>query len=305
MSKDKKIIFFGSGEFAVPFLNILRDKQYSVVLVIASPDMPAGRRQILTPPPVKIIAEKSGFKVIHDLKTENIKNYGADLGVVADYGKIIPQTILNLFPFGCLNIHPSLLPKYRGSSPIQTAILNGDKETGVTIIKLDSQMDHGPIVTSVKLTVDSLDAQELSVKLARIGADLLIKILPDYLTGKIKLCAQDDSRATFTKILNREDGRIKWDKSAQKIERQIRAYYPWPGAFAEFVVKKPEKKSLLIKLIKASFTNERFNALPGELIVKNERLYVQCADEALLVERLHPQAKKEMSGQEFLRGYIK
>lgn len=305
MTKDIKIVFFGSGEFAVPFLNILRQEQYPVVSVITVPDMPAGRRQILTPPPVKAIAEKFGYNIVQDLKIEGIKDYGADLGIVADYGKIIPQAILDLFPLGCLNIHPSLLPKYRGPSPIQTAILNGDKETGVTIIKLDSQMDHGPIIASVKLTIDNLNAMELSEKLAQAGADLLIKTLPDYLSGEIKPLPQNERDATFTKILKREDGKIIWERSALEIERQIRAYFPWPGAFAEFVIKMPKQKAMSIKLVETSLTQESFKVKPGELMVKINQLYIQCFNGALLIKKLHPQGKKEMTGQEFIRGYIR
>lgn len=308
MQNSKKLIFFGTSEFAVPALKMLHQDKYAVSLVVTVPDKPIGRKQTLTPSPVKIAAQKLGCRVSTVLDIDELSECEADCGVVAAYGKIIPQKILDLFSLGILNIHPSLLPQYRGPSPIQTAILNGDKKTGVTIIKLDKQMDHGPIIKSLELEIGDLNALELSDKLALAGADLLIKILPDYLSEKIIFQPQNDCLASFTKILRRDDGKINWQNRARKIERMTKAYFPWPGVFGEFFINNPKSSKLRTvsaKLIKVLLSQERFNAKPGELTVKNNRLYAQCSDGALLIEKLHLQDKKEMTGQEFIRGYIK
>lgn len=318
MKSKIKIIFFGTPNFALPTLNALIKEGYNIVLVVTQPDEPVGRKQILTPSPVKVEAKKLGLEV-HD-KIENlevrIKNLGAEVGIVVAYGKIIPQEILDLFPLGCLNLHPSLLPKYRGPSPIQSAILNGDEETGVTIIKLDAKMDHGARISNFEFPLrpraqgregilNDDTYQSLSEKLASAGAELLIKTLPDYLAGKIKPEPQDDSQATYTKIINKEDGKIDWQKSAQEIERQIRAYAPWPGCFSGFLI---NGKNINVKIVKAQhvvplYDDNQTNI--GQFQIKNGQLYVQCGHGALLIEKLQPAGKKAMTAREFINGYLK
>lgn len=157
-----------------------------------------------------------------------------ELGIIASYGKIIPDVTISGFKYGILNLHPSLLPKYRGASPVQTAILNNEKETGITIIKIDEKVDHGPILVQTKEAILPADTSEtLYKRLFKIGADMLLKILPDYLAGQAKLLPQNHSAATFTKRLTRDDGKIDWQKPADFNERFIRAMFPWPGAWAE------------------------------------------------------------------------
>ena len=299
-NKTKKFVFFGTPKFALPALKALHKEGYHIVLVVTQPDKPIGRKQELTSPAVKDLALNLNIEVIQELKIERLKEYQADLGIVVAYGKIIPKAILELFPLGVINIHPSLLPKYRGPCPIQTAILNGDNETGVTIIKLDEKMDHGPILGNMKLEVKSSEtAEELEERLAKVSADLLIKILPDYVEGKIKLIPQNDAQATFTKILKREDGKIDWQKSAKEIERQIRAFYPWPGSFAE--VKLQNLK--VTKILSAHISKEKCGSI-GKLQNKNGKLIVQTGESCLVIEKLQPEGKKVMSSKEFINGYL-
>ena len=308
MENKAKMICFGTPEFAVPTLKALHQEGYNIVLVVTQPDKPVGRKGILTPSPVKVLTKELGLEVCQrfdnlKLKTKSLK---PDLGVVVAYGEIIPKDILDLFPLGILNIHPSLLPKYRGPSPIQATILNGDKETGVSIIKLDEKMDHGAKLKTQNLKLKTDDIYvSLSQRLAMAGAQLLIDILPDYLVGKIKPVPQDDARATFTKIITKEDGRINWQKSAEEIERQIRAYAPWPGCFSEFVV---NGKKINVKIIEA------IHELPlqddnqtniGQFSIQNGQLFVQCGHGALLIEKIQPEGKKEMTAKEFINGYLK
>ena len=224
-----KIIYLGTPEFSAVILEALINSDHEIAAVITNPDAPIGRKQILTPSPVKIIAEKNKIPII---KLEEIQK-DADLAIVAAYGKIIPKNILNIPRYGTINVHPSLLPKYRGASPIQNTILNGDKKTGVTIMKLDEEMDHGPILAQAELPIAGNDTYEsLSQKLTILGEKLLIKTIPDYVSGKIKPVEQKHAEATYTKIIKKEDGKIDWSKSATEIERIIRAFYPWPAAWA-------------------------------------------------------------------------
>src|SRR3989338_6163849 len=211
--------------------------------VVTQPDKAAGRKQEPLPSPVKLAALKLGLKIFQpeileivsllEIFTKNwkLKIPEADLYIAVSYGQIIPNDILNLPPFGILNLHPSLLPKYRGASPIHAAILSGDAETGVSIIKLDEKLDHGPIITTRNLKMSKLYYKDLHDKRAEPGSELLTHTLPDYISGKIKPSPQDDSKATFTKRITKDDGRINWHKSAEEIDRMIRAYHLWPVAW--------------------------------------------------------------------------
>jgi len=235
--KNPKIIFLGTPEFGATILEGLIKNNHKPCLVITATDKPVGRKQILTPPPAKIIAEKYNIPIIQPEKVLSCKLQATrikpDLIIMAAYGEIIPKEFLEIPKYGCLNIHPSLLPKYRGPSPIQTVILNGDRETGTTIILIDEKMDHGPVIANRQLSITDCEitTDELSKKLAALSIDLLIKIVPKWINGEIKAKPQDESKATYTKIIKKEDGKINWKKSAEEIERQIRAFYPWPGTF--------------------------------------------------------------------------
>lgn len=305
------LIFFGSSSFGLLTIELLLENHYQISLVITLPDEPAGRNRKFQPTPVKIFCLKNNLSFIQPEKLKDqeiikkIKDLDPNLAVVASYGKIIPQEILNIFTLGCLNLHPSLLPKYRGPSPIQTAILNGDQETGVTIIKLDEKMDHGPIVANRQWPIaNGQTFSGLHEQLSREAAELLIKTLPDYLAKKIKPLTQDDNQATYTKIFTKENGRIDWQKEATAIERQIRAFFPWPGSYAEFKIK---NKNLLIKILTAQSEKniEAKPALIGQIQQKNGQLFVQCGQGALEILKLQPEGKNEMAAKDFINGYFK
>jgi methionyl-tRNA formyltransferase len=253
------IIFFGTSEFAGIILEKMIQVGLKPALVVTTPDKPAGRRQRFTPPPVKILADKYNLRVVqpesisnfqflisNQILNPNDQNTRPDLFVLAAYGKIVPKKILGVPKYGTLNVHPSLLPKHRGPSPVQTAILEGDTETGVTIMLMDEEIDHGPIIASTKYNLqDTRYAyEELHNKLADIGADLLIDTIPKWINEEIKAKEQNHGEATFTKKFSREDGRIDWNKDAEYIDRQVRAFSPWPGAFTMWKEKR-------IKILKA------------------------------------------------------
>jgi len=257
---NPKIIFIGTSQFAVPILENLIKNGYNVIKSITKP---------IT------------------LKPEEISKLEPDLIIVASYGKIISKDILNIPKFGVLNIHASLLPKYRGPSPIQTAILNNNQETGITIILMDEKIDHGPIIAQRKMRIISDDNyQTLETKLAQRAADFLIEILPQYLQKEIKPQPQDESQASYTKTLTRQDGQIDWQKSAQTIARKVRAFYPWPGAWTEF-------NGLRVKILKAKAVE---NPPAGGAALPTGKGF-------LFLEIVQPAGKKPMTGQEFFRGH--
>ncbi len=298
-----KIVFIGTPEFGAIILERLAKTEYKPILVITMPDNPAGRKQILTPPPVKTTSEKYGIPLLQPASIKSriseIRNLEPDLIIVAAYGKIIPKGILDIPKHGCLNVHPSLLPEYRGPSPIQAAILNGDKETGVTIILLDEKMDHGAIISNFQLPISNdATAENLSKRLAKTGAELLIETIPKWISGEIKPQPQDESKATFTKIIKKEDGRIDWTKPALEIERQIRAFYPWPGSFT-FIEK--NSKKLMLKVIEAIIVPGK-NLKGGETFIFEKSLGVKCGKDALAIKTIQLEGRKPMTSEEFLRG---
>ncbi len=279
MNKKYTIIYIGTPQFSVPILEALINSDYKPSLVITEPDRAKGRKKILTPPPVKLAAQKNNIAVLQPLKiseiSSEIKKINPDLMIVAAYGQIIPQEILDIPKFGALNIHPSLLPRYRGASPIQNTILDDEKQTGTTIIKMDAKMDHGDIVASsnVKCQMSKLSYPELAKQLAELSAKLLIDALPGYLSEKIKLQPQDHKKATFTKLLTKEDGLLREDEKPDIVVRKVRAYYPWPGTY--FLI---DKKRFIIK-----------------------KVYIE--NEQIVIDQIQPEGKKPMSMDDFKRGY--
>ena len=234
-TKKIRLIFMGTPEFAVPGLTrLIESPNFEIVGVFTQPDKPVGRKQILTPPPIKKLATAHNIKIFQPEKikteVETIKNLAPDLIVVIAYGKIISQAILDIPTFGCLNVHASLLPKYRGAACLNAPILNGDKETGITIMKMEAGLDTGPILRQKKIKLSGTETLEIvHDKLSTLGAELLVPTINDYLAGKITPQIQDDTQSSYIKTLNKEDGKIDWTKSALEIERMIRAYNPWPG----------------------------------------------------------------------------
>jgi len=316
-----KIIFIGTPKFGAIILEGLCKSEYKPysgrrpsgpfrpILVITAPDKPVGREQILTPPPVKLLAQKYEIPVAQPEKILNLKpeilNFKPNLIVVAAYGQILPKEILEIPKYSCLNIHPSLLPRWRGASPIQYAILNGDKETGVTIILMNEKMDEGDILSNEKLKIGNkkIIYTDLENKLANLGVKLLIETIPKWLNDKIKPKSQDSSKATYTKILTKEDGKIDWQKSAEEIERKVRAFNVWPGTFTFW---QKDDKLLRIKILKArvyKFPQEFVYLIGRTLVVPQNEIAVQCRRDYLVIEELQLEGKKEMKPEEFLRGH--
>ena len=321
-----KILFIGTPEFGAIILEKLCDANLKPVLVITALDKPVGRKQVSTPPPVKIVAERYKVPVIQPKNILDSKFQTLDPGliVVAAYGQILSKEVLEIPKFGCLNVHPSLLPKYRGASPIQFAILNGEKETGVTIILMDAMMDHGPILAQRKTIIGSNEtAKQLHDRLALLGAELLIETVPDWLKEKIKVRSQDAEKATYTKILTKEDGKINWKKSAKEIERQIRAFNLWPETWTlwkkvtiktEIKIRKEktlrkrikEIRFLKIKILRANVSKVANKIYPiGKtfLATPQKELCVQCKQGFLIVKKLQLEGKKPMDSEKFLRGH--
>lgn len=304
------IAFLGTPDFAVPILEELISNGSKPAAVFCAPDKPVGRKQVLTPPPVKILAQEHNIPIYQPADkielSHSLLAISPKLVITAAYGLILPKDVLEAPEYGCLNVHPSLLPKYRGPSPIQSAILNGDSATGVTIYKMDEQIDHGAIIAKSEwpLANSKITTPELSKELASLGADLLIKILPDWLAGHLAPTPQDDSQATFTKIITKEDGRIDWRKSANEIERQIRAYTPWPGSSSQWPITNDEWQKIKILEAEASKTTQARQ--PGEVFLTDaDDLAIQTAHGALLVKKLQPAGGQPMNAADFLRGHGK
>jgi len=222
---------------------------------------------------------------------------------VAAYGEIIPKKILQIPKYGCLNVHPSLLPKYRGASPLQSTILNGDKETGITLILITEKMDEGPILDQLKIKIENkkILPEELAKKLADLGGDLLVKIIPKWIKNEIKPKKQNEKEATYTKIIKKEDGKIDWSKPAENLEKQIRAFHPWPGSFCRADDK-------IIKILKAFTLKQTKGSPQGPLgktyLATNEQIAVQCKNDYLIIEELQFEGKKKITAKDFLKGNI-
>lgn len=232
----------------------------------------------------------------------SLKEPSYSLGLVASYGKKIPEAVINKFKYGILNIHPSLLPRYRGPTPLQAALLNGDRKTGVTIMKINEAIDAGPIVAQEEFEIDQrYTSKDLGEILFERGADLFLDILPLYLRGKIQLRPQDASQATMTKLIRKEDGLIDWRSDAVSIERAIRAYQPWPLAYTFF---DHRGKHLRVQILESQVMDplQSFSD-HGTLERRKNELVVRCSQGLLRILKLRPEGKKEMSGEEFLRGY--
>jgi len=303
-----KTVFIGTPEFGAIILEGLIESVYKPVLVITATDKPAGRKQIITPPPVKVLADKHGIEIKQPEKISDFKSdlflLKPDMIIVAAYGQIIPKEILDIPKYGCLNIHPSLLPKYRGASPIQAAILNGDKRTGVTIMLMDEKMDHGQIINQRSIIIEEKEgAKTLHDKLADLGLNLLLETISNMERGLTKLTPQDDNQATFTKILNKAEGIINWKKSAEMIEREIRAFEYWPGSFTFWTkLNTPLRLKITKAKVLKSIKGIDF-AIGQTFVVQKGGLGIQCGNDFLVIERLQLEGKEEISSEEFLRGY--
>lgn len=304
--KNYRLIFFGSSDFSVPILSRLYSDHWQILAVVTQPDRPKGRALKLTPTPVKTCAKKLNLPIFAwtSLKPpavfNELKNLNADFAVVAAYGQMIPENVLTVCRKDFLNVHPSLLPKYRGPTPIQFALLNGEKTTGVSVIILDSQMDHGPILAQKPVSIEAEENyQSLHDRLSLAAADLVSECVRPWVTGTLKATAQDDRRATYTKLLSRDDGRIFWKKTADEIARQVRAYTPWPGAWSTLSGER-------IKLFEVRPVDTASTLPPGKLRAENGNLVVGCGNyTALVIEKLQPESRRLMGGAAFLKGHPK
>lgn len=301
--KRYRLAFCGTPQIAVPTLKtLITDPRFDVRAVITQPDMPAGRNLVLTPPPVKTIAESYRIPVFQPTKIsqiiDTIRELDLDTIVVLAYAQIIPQTILGLPRSGCINVHGSLLPAYRGASVLQAPLLNGDTETGVTIMKMDVTLDTGPLLRQARYTITPAEtADSLGKALAELGAQLLPDTLADYLEGRLNPQAQDDSQATYVKRLEKKDGIIDWTHSAVDIERFVRAMTSWPSAWTWIAGK--QLKILEVDPMIISLDTYK----PGKTFVYNSNLAVQCGQGALIIKRLQLEGKKAQTCQEFMRGH--
>lgn len=281
-NKEIKIAFFGTSEFSVIVLDALKKFGILPDLVVTTVDKPVGRKMILTPNPTKVWAENNSTQYIEaiKLKDESFLNKVAEcnLFIVASYGKIIPKIVIDMPKYHVLNVHPSLLPKYRGSSPLQAQILNNEKEVGVSLMLIDEEVDHGAIIDQKKVAVPQwpVSFTELEHILGYIGAEMISKMLPDWIKGNIKEKEQDHSQATFTKKAEKEDGYIDLSADTYKNYLKYLAYEVWPGTY--FEIEKGGKK-IRVVIKKASWKNNSFE-----------------------IERVVPEGKKEMDYKDFLRG---
>jgi methionyl-tRNA formyltransferase len=296
-----RIVFMGTPEFAVPSLQALIDSGDEIVAVVCQPDKPKGRGLEVASPPTKVLAERHGVPVLQPqkIKTEEffneLKKLGPDLICVAAYGKILPKNILDLPPHGCINVHASILPKYRGAAPINWAIIRGEKVTGITTMKMDEGMDTGDMLLKKEIPIEDEDTGEtLSQKLSYIGAELLIETLKLLKEGKLNPIPQDHSQATYAPMLKKEDGKIDWSKSAEEVRNLIRGALPWPGAYTTLDGK-------LLKIYKARISNSVGN--PGEVIKSDSGiLRVATGNDSLDILELQIEGGKRLKTEEFLRG---
>lgn len=295
-----RIVFMGSPDFAVPTLRKLAG-QYHLVGVVTQPDRPAGRGKVLTPPPVKLIAQEYGIPVIQPERLRQpeaiavLQSWQPDLIVVTAFGKILRQNVLDMPPFGCVNVHASLLPRWRGAAPVQAALLHGDMKTGVTIMKMDAGVDTGPILEQTEVEIAFNDTGgSLSHRLAGIGADLLLEVLPIYLEGKLQFRLQDNNLATYAPMLKKEDGQLDFSLPVVFLANKVRAYNPWPGAFTWW-------KNEIFKIHLSHTVNGEI-PIPGRHAIISGFPAIAALDGWLILDELQPAGKKEMPGDVFLHG---
>lgn len=302
--KDARILFMGTPDFAVSSLDALIEAGYNVIGVVTQPDRPVGRKQVLTPPPVKEAALRHGLAVLQPEKIkaeealEEVLALAPDLIVTAAYGQILPKRLLEAPKFGCINVHASLLPKYRGGAPIHKAIVDGETESGVTIMYMVEALDAGDMLSKVVVPIEERDTVGLlHDKLAVAGSRLLLETVPRLLAGEIQPEAQDHSAATFAPNIKRADEKIDWSKSAEQIYNQVRGLNPWPVAFTT-CAGKVWKLWWVEKLPEVNSGKE-----PGTIIAREEDgLVVACGSGAVKITELQPEGKKRMSALDFLRG---
>ncbi len=302
--KKQKIMFFGTPEFAVPSLQTLIDRKEDIISVVTQPDRPVGRGQKLKFSPIKDLALKHDIRIIQPEKIKDLnfinrfKDLSPDLAVVAAYGQIFPKGLLEIPKNGFINVHSSYLPFYRGAAPINQAIINGETETGVTIMLLDEGMDTGDIIIQEKIIIEPEEnASMLHDRLSVFGAGLLGKALDLLKAGKWSPTPQDNDKATYAHLLKKEDGLIRWDLPAETIFNQIRGMTPWPGCFTSLTKK-------LLKVHRALKLDTNKETVPGQIIsASDDGIEVSAGEGSLLLKEIQLEGKKRMSAKDFIKGH--
>lgn len=298
------IIFMGTPDFSVPILSMLRQEGYDIAAVVTQPDRPVGRKRVLTAPPVKVEAERLGISVIQPEKLigsqelEEIIALEADLIVTAAFGQLLPKELLDAPRLGCINVHASLLPKYRGGAPIHKAIMDGETETGVTIMYMVEKLDAGDIISQVTVPInDTDDTGTLFTTLSEAGVSLLKETLPSILDETNERIVQDESLVTFARNISREEERIDWTKGGKEIYDKIRGLHPWPVAYSVF-------REENVKIWWSEKIETTSDAEPGTIIeIESNRIIVKTGDEiAVAITDIQPAGKKRMQADVFIRG---
>jgi methionyl-tRNA formyltransferase len=302
-----RVVFMGTAQLSCKSLRALVEAPgFQVVGVVTQPDRPKGRALKLQPSPVKLLALEANLAVLQPERAREDSFFGAlrelqpELVAVAAYGQILPKTILELPRFGCLNVHTSLLPAYRGAAPIQWAILNGDAETGVTIMKMDVGLDTGDILTQATTHIHPADdAETLHGRLAQMGADLLVKTIPEFVAGKLQPRAQPADGVSYARKIKKEDGHIDWHQPAEAIWNRVRGLMPWPGAFSYL---RAEPQPHLLKIWRAEVVDQSGPA--GQVVqVDKAGIVVGCGREALRILALQREGGRRLAAREFLAGH--
>jgi len=296
-----RIVFIGTGEIGVPALRALQKSGHELVGVVTQPDKPVGREQKITAPPIKAALSDDKVPILQPAKIKNpdaiaqIRALAPDVIVVMAYGQILPRALLEIPKLACLNLHASILPRWRGAAPIQAAIAAGDRETGITVMYVDEGLDTGDILLTRKIDISPTDTGgSLHDRLAEVAPDALLEALTMLAGGKAPRVPQNKEHATYAPKLEREAGRIDWSQPAEVIERKIRAYDPWPGAFTEFENQK-------LKIFAATISELR--GKPGEILKRDTELVIATADSSVLLTEVQLEGKRRMSTAEFLRGH--
>jgi methionyl-tRNA formyltransferase len=297
---NTRVIFMGSPDFAIPSLKAVASI-FEVVGVVTQPDRPAGRGRQLKSPPIKTLAIELGLTVIQPKRVNTSETINliiekkTDVIIVAAFGQILKKEVLDIPRYGCINVHASLLPRWRGAAPINAVIYHGDTETGITIMKMDEGLDTGPIISQQSIQIDPTDdAGLLSKKLAELGGELILETLPQYLTGEITPLPQDDSKATYAPMLTKDDGLLDFTQSAEQLARKVRAYSPWPSTYMNWADK-------ILKIHKAH-AFEQASGQPGQTTRQENLPGVYTSDGVLILDEVQPAGKNRMPGKVFLNG---
>jgi len=306
--QETKIIFFGTPPFAAVIFESLIKAGYKIAAVFTQPDKKVGRERKMKKSAVKELAQKNSLLIFEpqDLKNEKVKKeiikLQPDVIVVAAYGKILPKSILDIPKYGAINVHASLLPKFRGASPIQEALLSGEEKTGVTLMLMNEKMDAGKIINQKEIPIEKNDHTfTLSQKLARLAGKMLIETLPLWLSGSIKAKAQDEKKAVYCRVIKKENGKINWNEPAEIIFRKWKAYFPWPGIFTFFPSKKGKKRLKLIEIEVKE--NEEAGEIFGKVIKWKNQIAVQTKKGLIVLKKVQLEGKRIVSAEDFSKGH--